>query len=265
MQFVHRKPRQEMEARTGMDHARMVPERSREPVLLHHLPHRERHRAVGVGEELRSGAELLLQTARRPLDVAVVVLAPERRHLVVGRRLVADGRPAAHHLADLLPAHVVLSTLVDRIGGDEQGDRQLRLPQPRPGLGVEGQKRAVDGKRDRAVGQAAPGLERRQDFGQRHHVEAPFRDHLQMGLELIDADRRGRRAGVAESLIHEDHGGGLGGGARQAAPARQNGQPRERAAHRPSQQPAPAPRHRKACHPSPHPSEVARFEALRQA
>ena len=172
--------------------------------------------AVGIGEERGLDAQLRPDPPPCPLEVGPVLAIVVLPHLPVGRAVIADGDSRRDEPAELVPAHDACVTLIDRIGGDEHGERQARLLQTGPRF-FEGRARGViDGDADGALRQRPALIEGGQDFGHRKHGIAAAREVVDMRLELGDRDARRRVRVLAEPVILQDDGG-IGGECRSAA------------------------------------------------
>ena len=192
------------------DDARVLAEGRREAELCDERAYRPVPFAIGVCEERGSHAELLLEPALRMQQVGPVRVRVGLPHVSVRRAVVADGDPCRDQLAQLVPAHDAGVAFVDRVGGDEHGERHAGLLQPGPRLDEGGPRRVVDGDADGALRQRPAGVDGGEDLGHRQHGVAAARQVLDVRFELGERDAGRRVLVLAEAVIHHEDGG-IGG------------------------------------------------------
>ena len=107
-------------------------------------------------------------------------------------------------MAELVPTHDARVALIDRIGGDEDGERETRLLESRPRLHEGRARSVVDGDADGALRQRLACAERGENLGHREHRVAAFREVLDVRLELFDGDARRRVLVLAEAVVLQD-------------------------------------------------------------
>jgi hypothetical protein len=90
-------------------------------------------------------------------------------------------------LADLAPSHIIAVPAIDRVGADEEGERQACGFKARPRSGAGRARRIVDSETNRAVGQLPPFDESMKDFGDRKNSAAAALEFRDLGFELINA------------------------------------------------------------------------------
>ena len=160
--------------------------------------------AVGVGEERGVYAELLLNSLACLLKVFSVCRVVVLPHASVRGAVIADSHASLDQLAELVPAHDARVTQIDRIGGDEHGEREACILESRPRL-LEGRARCiVDGDADGAIRQRPAGVKRGKNLRNRKHGVTAGRKVLDVRLELLDGDARRRVRVLAESVILQD-------------------------------------------------------------
>ncbi len=211
--LVDWKARQGEAVRGGSGGAGMLAEGGGEAGLGDGLPQGAAHLPVGIGEQRRRRSELGGEAPGGPGDVAALLRRRQPGHVGVGVAVVADGdQGIGGDLAQLRPAHVAGQAEVERLGGDEEGERQAERLEAWPGLAVDGERGVVDGDGDTALGQGLAVAQAGDDLGERQHPVGPGGQLRQVRLELLEPDRGGRQAVLAEAVVHQDGGAAAGRG-----------------------------------------------------
>ncbi len=107
---------------------------------------------------------------------------------------------------DLVPGEIAPDTLIDAIGADEQSHGPSAPSKAWPGFGHHTAISIVGRQCHGAIRYRRPFLQCSHDPAERPDCETALFQYLQMCVELLQPDVRGRHPILAKAVISEDNG-----------------------------------------------------------
>ena len=150
-------------------------------------------------------------------------------HMRMRRGLAADQHAFILQNPDLIPAHIVSVSTVNRLCGNEYSIGEIKRFQPGSGFGKNRQIGIINGDRDGFIRQLQPLLKMRDNLVEWPDVIIAICQHIQMRLKLIKPNICAGIFVLAKAMIHQDSG--IIGGKRAAAGETTKGQRQQSGLH----------------------------------